>query len=96
MSLKSIFGLLLVFGANSLLFWILCLRRRASSQVSLLGAVVVALVVSVMVHVAGGLADRFPQAFALAVISIPFVWLQGFLTNLAVRFLWEKRVPTPS
>ncbi len=95
MLLKSLFGLLLVIGANNLLLWILFLRRRVSPEVSLFGAVVVALVVSVVIHVAGGLADGFPQAFALAVISIPFVWLQGRLTNLALRFIWEKRVLKP-
>jgi hypothetical protein len=96
MSLKSVLGFLVVLGANGLLFWSFVLKRRVSSEMSLFGAVAVALLVSLAIHFLGGLVDGFAKTFALAILSIPLVWLQGFLTNLVVRFVWEKRVPKPS
>jgi hypothetical protein len=95
-SLSNAGGLLLVLSANVLVFWGTVLRRRPSADVSLVGAAVVALLVSVVLHVVAGLVDGFPQVFALIVLSLPFVWIQGFLVNLLARFLWRRHASTAS
>ena len=94
MSLSTVGGLLLVLGANVLVFWAVVLRRRPSSDISLVGAVVVALFVSVALHLIAGLVDGFPQVLGWIVLSLSFVWMQGFLVNLVARFLWRRHVST--
>ena len=96
MSLNGVGGLLLVLGANVVLFWVAVLRRHPPADLSLVGAVAVALLVAVALHLVSGVVNGFPQVLALIVLSLPAVWLQGFLVNLVARFFWRRHASTTS
>ena len=79
-----------------LVFWAVVLRRRPSAEISLVGAAAVALVVSVALHLVSGVVDGFSQVLTWIVLSLPFVWMQGFLANLVARFFWRRHAATLS
>ena len=96
MSLEGLARWIVFAGISVALFWLVDLRRRSEGEPSVLVAAGVALLVTIAAHVVLALTTDVPTVLALAVVSVPAVWLPCFIANLAARFNWLRQATRSS
>ena len=96
MSLPSIVAWILVGSLSAFVLWLVALRGRPLHRVSFITVVGVAFFVAVLFE--GVLAFRVKAGLTLSlfIATFPFTWLQCFVANCLVKFVWDQRAKTAS
>jgi hypothetical protein len=88
----SVLAWLVFGGVSGGIVWLIGRRQKPPVDNLVVPAAYVSVLITIAVHIAWGFYDGFARVLALALVTVPAVWLPTFFGGLVANFMWRRRV----